>query len=130
MPTVEDFGNEFVRRAKNGEQPVVRVGKKHAETFLHLLAREGITFARACLDEIKDPELRRIIETVFFSAAAGAALGAAVGGIAAGPAGAKVGAAVGAGVGVVAAVIAIVVRAVQEGPEDNPSLVISLATAR
>lgn len=126
MATVDDFGNEFVRRARRGESPKVRVKKKHVEAFLHVLAREGFEFARSSLNEIGDPFLREIIETVFFSAAAGAALGAAIGGTVAGAAGAKVGAVVGAGIGVVAATVAIVVRAVQEGPPDDPELVVSV----
>jgi hypothetical protein len=130
MATVDDFGNEFVRRAREGGKPVARVKKKHAESFFNVLAREGIEFARSCLDEIKDPELRRIIEAIFFSAAAGAALGLTIGGMAAGPAGAKVGALVGASIGVAAAVVAIVVQAVQEGPDNDPELVVSLAPER
>lgn len=124
---VEDFANEFVRRARNGEKPTVRLKRNHAESFLIMLAREGIAFARECLAEIRDPQLREIIETLFFSAAAGAVIGATLGGLAGGPPGAKVGAAVGTAVGVVVGTLGLVIRAVQEGPDTDPELVVSVA---
>jgi len=127
MDNVASFADEFARRAKNGEKPVVRVAKQYAQAFLGQLARDGIEFAKDCLKNISDPELRRIIEAIFFSTVAGAAAGAAIGGMVAGPPGAKVGAVVGAGAGFVAGCIAVVITARQETGAGGPELVLSVA---
>jgi hypothetical protein len=123
MASVADYADEFVKRAKAGKKPSMYVEKPHLESFLGLLARDGFGFAKDCLAQISDPEIRRIIETLFFSTAAGAALGGAVGGMIAGPAGVKVGAVVGAGVGFAAGCVALVITA---KPKDN-GLLISIA---
>lgn len=112
---VADFANEFLRRAASGQRPTITVDKEYLEDFLGVLAREGVRFARHCLDQISDAEVRRIIETVFFATAGGAAIGATVGLMAAGPAGAQVGALVGAGVGFVTAIGALVITAESRG---------------
>jgi len=106
---VASYAEEFVRRARSGERVAISVAEEHAESFLFVLAREGIQLAKACLDGIQDPSMRRVIETIFFSTAGGAVLGATVGSFVAGPAGAQVGALVGAGVGLLAAGIALVI---------------------
>lgn len=124
---VASYADEFIARARNREKPTVRLQPKVAEAFLGQLAREGFEFAKECLDSIRDPELRRIIETIFFSTAAGAALGAVIGVAVAGPAGAQAGVVVGAGLGFVAACIAIVVTARQEDGPRGPELVLSVA---
>jgi len=109
MPTVADFAQEFVQRAQRGESATVFVAKKHAEPFLVLLQREGFSFSKACIEQISDPELRRVVEALFYSTVAGAMAGASVGAMVAGPAGAKVGALVGAGAGLVAGSVAVMV---------------------
>ncbi len=126
MPTVADVADDFVKRAQRGEKPKARVKRSHAESFLGELARLGIQVVRDCLDEISDPELRRIVEVIFFSTAAGAVGGAVIGGVVAGPPGAKVGAVVGAGLGFVAGCIAITVRLVQEDRNGEPELVVQV----
>jgi len=115
MNNVEDFAHEFHRRAAAGERPAVWVDKQHLTSFLGMLAREGVSFARYCLDQISDPEVRRIIETIFFATAGGAAIGGVVGAFVAGPAGAQVGALVGSGVGLVASAIALTITAEHRG---------------
>lgn len=115
MASVADFAAEFAKRAAKGQKPSVYVSKNHVESFLLVLAREGFAFAREALDQITDPELRRIIETIFFSTVAGAGAGALIGGVMAGPPGAQVGAAVGAGLGFAAGCIAITITAKQKG---------------
>ena len=115
MATVADFAEEFAKRAANGQKPSVYVSRNHVESFLLVLAREGFAFAREALDQISDPELRRIIETIFFSTVAGAGAGALIGGVVAGPPGAQVGAAVGAGLGFAAGCIAVTITAKQKG---------------
>jgi hypothetical protein len=127
MATVADFAEEFARRARAGEKPAVRVKKAYAEAFFGELARQGFEFAKECLGQISDPELRRIIEAIFFSAAAGAVLGAAIGGTVAGAPGAKVGAVVGAGIGVVAGCVAVVLTAKQENGPDGAELVVAVS---
>lgn len=114
MARVADFASEFADKAKRGEKPSVYVSKRHAESFLRVLAREGFEFAKEALAQISDPELRRIIEAIFFSTVAGAAAGAAIGAAVAGPAGAQVGAAVGAGLGFVAGCVAVTITARQK----------------
>jgi len=115
MATVYDYANDFIQKAKNGENPTARLDKDYAGSFLGVLAREGFTVAKKALDEIKDPELRRIVETIFFSTAAGTALGAAVGGTIGGRAGAAVGAVTGAAIGFAAGCIAVTLTVRQEG---------------
>jgi hypothetical protein len=115
MASVADFAAEFARRAAAGQKSSVYVSKKHVESFLLVLAREGFLFAKEALDEISDPEMRKIVETIFFSTVAGAGAGALIGGVVAGPPGAQVGAAVGAGLGFAAGCIAITITAKQEG---------------
>jgi hypothetical protein len=126
MKNVASYADEFSRRAASGEKPVVRVGKEYAEAFLGQLSRNGIEFAKDCLKNISDPELRRIIEAIFFSTVAGALAGAAIGGMVAGPAGAKVGAALGAGGGLVAGCVAVIITARQEEGPKGPELVLSV----
>lgn len=126
MNTTADYADEFARRAKAGEKPTVRLKKKHAESFLGELSRLGFEFAKDCLSQIEDPELRRIIEAIFFSTAAGAVVGATIGGVVAGPPGVQVGLLVGAGLGFAAGCIAVVLRARQEEGPDGPSLVVSV----
>lgn len=128
MKTAADFAAEFIRRAKAGGHPKVRVRKEYAEVFLGELVREGLKFADHCLNEIRDPDLRDIIRTVLLSGAAGAVLGAAAGAIG-GPKGAAVGAVIGAGVGVAAAMFAIVVTYRQEDGAIGPELVVEVASA-
>lgn len=117
MATVADYASEFVSRAHAGENPSVYVPKKHLQLFLEMLKREGIEFAKACLAEISDPEMRKIVETIFFSTAIGATVGAGIGAVVAGPPGAKVGAILGGAAGFAAGCIAvtIVVRQTGEG---------------
>jgi hypothetical protein len=115
MASVADFANEFAKRAANGKNPSVYVSKSHVESFLLVLAREGFAFAKEALEQITDPDLRRIIETIFFSTVIGAGAGAVIGGVVAGPPGAQVGAAVGAGLGFAAGCIAITITAKQKG---------------
>lgn len=115
MASVADFATEFAKRAANGKNPSVYVSKSHVKSFLLVLAREGFAFAREGLEQITDPDLRKIIETIFFSTVIGAGTGAVIGGVVAGPPGAKVGAAVGAGLGFAAGCIAITITAKQKG---------------
>jgi len=115
MASVADFATEFAKRAANGINPSVYVSKSHVESFLLVLAREGFAFANEALEQITDPDLRRIIETIFFSTVIGAGAGAVIGGVVAGPPGAQVGAAVGAGLGFAAGCIAITITAKQKG---------------
>ena len=115
MATVEDFANEFIKRANAGETPRVRVHPEPAESFLVMLAREGFTLARAALDQISDPELRRIVETIFFATAAGTVTGAFIGWVIAGPSGAKTGALVGTGVGLAIGIVAVTLNVRQDG---------------
>lgn len=115
MASVADFATEFAKRAANGKNPSVYVSKSHVESFLLILAREGFAFAKEALEQITDPDLRRIIETIFFSTVIGAGAGAVIGGVVAGPPGAQVGAAVGAGLGFAAGCIAITITAKQNG---------------
>jgi hypothetical protein len=123
METVADFAAEFLRRAQTGKKSSVYVSKAHAPTFLAALARDGVEFAKECLASISDPELRKIIETIFFSTVAGAAAGAGLGLLLAGPPGAQVGAVVGAGLGFAAGCVALTLRASQRGD----GLVLSIA---
>ena len=115
MTSVADFANEFARRAGQGGNPSVFVSAKHVETFLLVLAREGFAFAREALDNITDPSLRKIVETIFFATVTGTAVGATVGFAVGGPPGAQVGAAVGTGLGFVAGCIAVTITASQQG---------------
>ena len=115
MVSVEEHALEFARRAKAGESPSVSVSKKHAESFLAVLATQGLRFARECLDQISDPSLKTVIETLFFSTLAGAGAGAVVGVLVAGKKGAKVGAAVGTGLGFAAGYTALSLKARQQG---------------
>lgn len=123
MDNVADYAAEFARRAKAGAQPTITVEKQHVETFLGFLVREGFNFARSCLDSIADPELRQIIEALFFSTLAGTATGAAIGGALAGPAGAQVGAVVGAATGLAIGCVALTLKA----QEKSGALKLSLA---
>lgn len=121
MKNVASHAEEFGGRARSGERPVAHVRSEYAKAFLGQLLREGFVFVAACLKEISDPELRRIVETILFASAAGAAMGTMIGGIVGGPNGAQVGALVGAGIGALAGytALAITIRQVQgpEGPE-------------
>ena len=114
MASVADFAGQFADKVKKGQKPSVYVSKAHAESFLIVLAREGFEFAKEALAQISDPDLRRIIEAIFFSTVAGAAAGAAIGAALAGPAGAQVGVVVGAGVGFVAGCVAVTLTARQK----------------
>ncbi len=108
MENVADFADDFARRARNGEKPKIRMDFQYAEAFLGQLARLGLSFAKESLDEISDPRLRRVIETLFFSTVAGAAAGLAIGMAVEAIPVAKavaVGAAVGCGTGLLALVI-------------------------
>jgi hypothetical protein len=115
MASVADFATEFAKRAATGNKPSVFVSKTHVESFFLVLAREGFLFAKEALEQITDPELRRIIETIFFSTVIGAGAGAVIGGAVAGPPGAQVGALVGAGLGFAAGCIAITITVKQKG---------------
>jgi hypothetical protein len=115
MASVADFATEFAKRAASGKNPSAYVSRSHIESFLLVLAREGFAFAKEALEQITDPELRKIIETIFFSTVIGAGAGAVIGGVVAGPPGAQVGAAVGAGLGFAAGCIAITITAKQKG---------------
>ena len=79
MDNVANYAAEFARCAKNGEKPVIRVKKEYAESFFGELKREGFEFVKECLERISDPDLRRIIEAIFYSTVAGAAAGALIG---------------------------------------------------
>ena len=127
MTNVAGHANEFARRVRNGERPVARVGRDYAEAFLGQLFREGFGVARECLENISDPELRRIVETIFFAATAGALAGAAIGGAVGGPGGAKVGALVGAGLGTFAACVAIAITVHEEPGAQGPELVVAVS---
>jgi hypothetical protein len=126
VTNVAGHAYEFVRRARNGEKPVARVGKEYAEAFLGALFREGFAFATECLQNISDHELRRIVEAILYSAAAGAVMGAAIGGAVGGPGGANVGAIVGAGLGALAACAAIVITVDQKQGHQGPELVVAV----
>jgi hypothetical protein len=115
MFSVADFATEFAKRAASGNKPSVYVSRSHVESFLLVLAREGFSFAKEALEQITDPELRKIIETIFFSTVIGAGAGAVIGVVVAGPPGAQVGAVVGAGLGFAASCIAITITARQKG---------------
>jgi hypothetical protein len=115
MASVADFASEFARRAANGKKTSIFVSKQHLESFLLVLAREGMMFAQECLGRISDPEMRKIVETIFFSTAAGAVSGACIGGILGGPPGAQVGALVGASFGFAAGCVAVTITASQRG---------------
>lgn len=128
MTNVASFADEFAERAKRGEKPVVRVEKQYAEAFLGELSRLGIGFAHDCLNGIRDAELRRVIETIFFSTVGGAVAGAAIGGAVAGPPGMKVGAGAGAALGFLAGCLAVVITARQEDGPEGPELVLSVAS--
>lgn len=106
MKTVADQAQAFASAAKEGRKVRATVDKRHAASFLQMLAREGLAIARDGLELITDPELRRIVETVLGSTLSGAVLGGAVGMAFGAP---EVGAVVGAGVGLVAGVFAVVV---------------------
>lgn len=127
MSVVADYADEFARRAQRGEKPTARLKQKHAASFLGALSRYGFELAKDCLNQIEDPELRQIIEAIFFSTIAGAAAGAAIGGVVAGPPGAQVGVIIGAGAGFVAGCVAVVLKARQEDGLDGPELVVSVA---
>lgn len=126
MDNVASYAAEVARRAKNGAKPVIRVKKEYAESFFGELKREGFEFVKECLERISDPDLRRIIEAIFYSTVAGAAAGALIGTAVGGAPGAKVGAAVGAGVGFVAACVAVAVTARQEDGPEGTSLVVGV----
>jgi len=115
MATVADHASEFISRARAGESPSVFVPHKHLLSFLEMLKREGIDFTKACLAEISDPEMRKIVETIFFSTAIGAVVGAGVGAAVAGPPGAQVGAIIGGAAGFAAGCIAVSIVAYQKG---------------
>jgi hypothetical protein len=125
VTNVASHAREFGRRAKKGEHPVAHVAVEYAEAFLGQLFREGFVLASDCLENISDPELRRIVETIFFSATAGALMGAAIGGAVGGPGGAKLGAMVGAGLGTFAGCVAIVITLDQEQGRAGPELVVA-----
>ena len=127
MPSVADFGDEFARRAAAGENPSVYVSKKHIEAFLLYLAREGFSFAKDALNQISDPEIRKIVETIFFSTVAGAGAGYFIGMAAGGPAGAQVGALVGTGLGFAAGCIAITITAKKPDDDEGDGLVFSIS---
>jgi hypothetical protein len=115
MGTVADYADEFVRKARSGENPSVFVPKQHLESFLEMLKREGIEFAKSCLTQISDPEMRKIVETIFFFTVIGATVGAGIGVAVAGPPGAQVGAIIGGAAGFAAGCIAVTVVAKQRG---------------
>lgn len=127
MHNVASFVDEFADRAKHGKKPMVRVAKQYAEAFLGELARRGFGFAQECLAAISDTELRRIVETIFFSTVGFAAAGVAIGGAVAGPPGMQVGAIVGAGLGFAAGCLAVVIIARQDEGPDGPELVLTVA---
>lgn len=126
MTSVASHAEEFGRRAREGKRPVARVAVEYAEAFLGQILREGFAFAADCLANISDPELRRVVESILYAAAAGAGLGAVIGGAVGGPGGAQVGALVGAGLGVVAACVGIVVSLQQEQGRGGPELVVTI----
>lgn len=126
MTSVASHAQEFGRRARDGKHPVARVRIEYAEAFLGQLLRDGFSFATECLDNISDPDLRRIVKDILCSAAAGASLGAVIGGAVGGPGGAQVGALVGAGVGLVASCVALVILLRQEQGRAGPELVVSI----
>lgn len=128
MATVKDAVDDFERRVKAGERPRVRLKKPYVEAILGELVRRGARFADECIDGIRDPQLREIIRTVLYSAAAGALLGAAVG-APLGPKGAAVGAAIGAGVGAAVGVFALLITYRQEDGPDGAELVVEAAAA-
>jgi hypothetical protein len=71
-------------------------------------AIDAVALSKSCIDSISDPEVRRVVETLLFAAAAGGLLGVAIGGLAGGAACAQVGALVGVGIGFAAASVALV----------------------
>jgi hypothetical protein len=115
MASVADFASEFARRANSGAKPSTYVAKQHVESFLLVLAREGFAFAREALDQITDPDIRKIVETIFFSTVGGAIVGGVVGGFVAGPPGAQVGTIIGGAAGFAAGCIAVTITAAQKG---------------
>jgi len=110
-----DFAEGFLSRAHTGKRVSVSLKLSHAESFLGFLAREGVACAKACLDEISDPELRQIVKALFFSTTAGAVVGAMVGGALGGPAGAQTGALVGGAAGLAIGVVAVTIHIAQRG---------------
>jgi hypothetical protein len=109
MASIEDFAAEFIRRTRGPGGARACVDRKHVGPFLTVLAREGFTFAKECLDNISDPELRQIVEAIFLATLGGAAAGATIGGMVAGPPGAKVGAVVGAAAGFITGCVAVTI---------------------
>lgn len=121
MRTVADYAAEFLKRGETGKKTSVRVPKEHAAAFLGELARHGIKIAEECISRISDPELRKIVEALVYSATAGAAIGLAVGAAVGAPAiGALVGASIGAGIGYTA------VKLTQANGRNGPELVVSM----
>ncbi len=123
---VGDFADDFVRRAQAGQHPTIRVPSAYAAAFL-MAIEPSFRLAADCLERISDPELRRIIEAIFYSTAAGAVVGLTIGGICAGPAGAKVGAAVGGAAGMVIGCVGVMVLSARQerGPDGSAELVLS-----
>jgi uncharacterized membrane protein len=117
MTTVYDCAMSFIQRAQRGEKPKAHLTKEYSGSFLAILAREGFSLSRHALDQISDPELRRIVETMIYSSVAGALAGATVGGMIAGQPGVVVGAAVGTVVGFTASCIALTLTIEQRGSE-------------
>lgn len=115
MSNVGNVADDFIARAHTGKRVSVSMKLSHAENFLELLARGGVVCAKACLDAISDPELKRIVETLFFSTTAGAVVGGVVGFALGGPAGAQTGALVGGAAGLAIGVAAVTIQIAQRG---------------
>ncbi len=115
MASVAQMADAFVARARAGEKPTLSVKLDHAETFLNYLAREGITVARECLEQIADPRLREIVTTLFLTTAVGVAGGVVVGNALFGAPGAQVGAVIGGVVGLAVGVVALTIWIAERG---------------
>lgn len=127
MSDIGDFADEFIRQARGGEHPTIRVPAEYVEAFLRAI-EPHVRFAVECLERIEDANLRRIIQGIFFPTAAGASIGAAIGFVYGGPAGANVGLVAGGAAGMAIGCIGVMVLLATEdrGPDGGPELVFSV----
>jgi hypothetical protein len=109
-----------LRRVVRGAELGTRFVSVSAKAFdlVTELAAEGVALSKTCVEQISDPELRRIVEVMLFSSASGALLGMAVGGLAGGAC-IQVGVLLGAGVGFSAALAALALAGRNAGQADG-----------
>ncbi len=111
MSTVANQVQTFIERSQRGPARVV-VSRSIAPLFVEALLREGVRLAGECLDQIRDPELRGVLETVIFGTAAGAVAGLAIGTMLGGP---VTGAVAGAAVGLTGSLFAVAITFAERG---------------